>query len=71
MTLEEAQKQHLDLTFLMTAELAQRRKEGLESAGRTVVAVFEHTFEGVEEGVPWRAARPVHIIAMKREGKIQ
>lgn len=61
MTLEEAKKQHLDLSFFMTEELAQRHKEALESAGRTVVAVFEHTFEG---------AKPMQVIATKREGKI-
>lgn len=61
MTLDEANKQRLDVAFCATSDLADSYKKALEAAGRKVVAVFEETLPG--------ATKSLHIVAFARMGK--
>lgn len=57
MNLATANKEHLEVTFLPTAEEATRHVENLTRCGRKVVAVVEELLPG--------ATLPLHLVVVK------
>ena len=61
-TLAEANKLQLEVTFLMTAGLAEEHAATMTKHGREVVAVFQETLPG--------AATPLWLVCVKKQKRV-